>query len=177
MSILKMSPNTINNKHIICFKMHTADSWMSTTSHIENQERQPLYPPPLVCLDSPNQQSSEASALDLAIKNRNGSSTSTPIESNKVPSLGGLIRPIPSRLGSPFSPILSSGVGKCPVPSHIMAKILASSAVNPYSLSVLGNSNVTTTSKLKDAMETRTNNSQKLSLESGWCYISSIINI
>ena len=162
---MKLSNNIICNIPILFFKYHAADSWMATTSHIDNQKRLPLYPPPLICLDSPNQQPPESAALDLAMKNRNGSATSTPIEPNKMPSMGGLIRPIPSRLGSPFSPILTAGVAQSPVPSHILAKNLASSAVNPFSLKLLGNSNVTSTSKLKDLTENRS--SQKLSLKSG----------
>ena len=144
-------------------KYHAADSWMSTTSHIESQERQPLYHPPPIRLNSP--QPPETSALDLAIRNKNGSSTSTPIESHKMPSLGGLIRPIPSRLGSPFSPILTTGVPQSP--SHILAKNLTSSAVNPFTLNVLGSTNMTSQSNLKELMENQTNNSQKLSLKSG----------
>ena len=109
---------------------------MWNPSHIENQDRKPLCPPPLICLESQSNQSSESPVLNLATRNRHGSSTSTPVETSKVQSKGGLIRPIPSRLGSPFSPILSPGL-----------VTPGSTGINSFGLPLLGKGNISSTSK------------------------------
>ena len=142
----------------------TADTWIGASQPEKKHERKPLCPPPLVCLDTQNNHSSDALALDLATKGRNESSTSTPVGSSKFPSKGGLIRPIPSRLGSPFSPILGSGMVPSTLSSNnIFSKNHDSSAVNPLSLQLLGNGNSTTASK----DSTKTRSFQKLSLNPG----------
>ena len=109
---------------------------MWNPSHIENQDRKPLCPPPLICLESQSTQSSESPVLNLATRHRHGSSTSTPIETPKIQSKGSLIRPIPSRLGSPFSPILSPGLLSS-----------GSTGLNSFALPLLGKSSVTPSPK------------------------------
>ena len=109
---------------------------MWNSSQIENQDRKPLCPPPLICLESQSTRSTESPVLNLATRNRHGSSTSTPVDTPKVQSKGGLIRPIPSRLGSPFSPILSPGLAP-PGPTGL----------NTFPLPLLGNGNVTPSPK------------------------------
>ena len=109
---------------------------MWNPSHIENQDRKPLCPPPLICLESQSTQSSESPVLNLATRHRHGSSTSTPLETPKIQSKGSLIRPIPSRLGSPYSPILSPGL----LPS-------GSTGLNSFALPLLGKGNVTPSPK------------------------------
>jgi hypothetical protein len=141
-----------------------ADTWIGASQPEKKHERKPLCPPPLVCLDTQNNHSPDASALDLATKGRNESCTSTPVGSSKFPSKGGLIRPIPSRLGSPFSPILGSGMVPSTLSSNnIFSKNHDSSAVNPLSLQLLGNVNSTTASK----DSTKTRSFQKLSINPG----------
>ena len=106
------------------------------SSLMENHDRKPLCPPPLICLESQSNQSTESPVLNLATRNRHGSSTSTPVETPKVQSKGGLIRPIPSRLGSPFSPILSPGL-----------VTPGSTGINSFNMPLLGKGCVTPTSK------------------------------
>ena len=119
---------------ISTFSLFLVGFWNS--SLMENQDRKPLCPPPLICLESQSNQSSESPVLNLATRNRHGSSTSTPVETSKVQSKGGLIRPIPSRLGSPFSPILSPGL-----------VTPGSTGINSFGLQLLGKGNITSTSK------------------------------
>ena len=119
---------------ISTFSLFLVGFWNS--SLMENQDRKPLCPPPLICLESQSNQSSESPVLNLATRNRHGSSTSTPVETSKVQSKGGLIRPIPSRLGSPFSPILSPGL-----------VTPGSTGINSFGLPLLGKGNISSTSK------------------------------
>ena len=134
MHVLLVGEWLLNINTFVSLEIFTAKS--RSTLCKEPQDRKPLCPPPLTCLDS--QHSSTSPALDLVVKTRIGSSTSTPIDSNKIPSKGGLIRPIPSRLGSPFSPVLTPGMVPANFSSSIFASPLGSPIPNSFPLQIHG---------------------------------------
>ena len=139
--------------------------WGPTTAHCEKQDDKSICPTRLLGLDSPDQQ--PKSPLGLNVEGSNGAITSTPITSEKKATLGGgLIRPIPSRLRSPYSPLIPSALTKVPE-SHSLVANLAASSINPFTPKVLTKSDMTHASKLGDLMESQKVGAQKSSVKSG----------
>ena len=146
------------------FPLGCVSSW----GHFEKQDSKSLYSPPLICLDSTEQQSE--SPLELRVEGRNGAITSTPIAASEKKATigGGLIRPIPSRLRSPYSPLIPSALTTNAPASHSLVANLAASSINPFTPKVLMKSDMSHASKLGDLMENQKVSAQKSSLKSGW---------